>query len=77
MSNKDLRYIKTIKRKGAKWDIYYQNEDKEYTDIWIRKQGYGLIDFVIGLKSGDDFLDVAGSCIADYIDNIHNAEMWV
>ena len=67
MSKKDLKYNTTVKRNGAKWEIYTQREN-EFIDIWIKKEGYGIIEYVIGVDCTDDWRDVTAGAIMDAID---------
>ena len=67
MSKKDLKYISTVKRNGANWEIYTQRENG-FIDIWIKKQDYGIMDYVIGVPYDDDWRDVTAGCIMDAID---------
>ena len=71
MSNKDLKYLTTIKHYGINWEIYTQQneDDKNYIDIWVKKEGYGIMDFVIGLKNTDDWRDYAAAPIIDFINS--------
>ena len=67
MSKKDLKYISTVKRGGANWEIYTQRENG-FIDIWIKKEGYGLMDYVIGVFYTRNWRDVTAGCIMDAID---------
>ena len=70
MSNKDFTYIATVKQNGASWDIYTQQnqDDAKYIDIWVNKQGLGIMDFVIGVINNDEWRDVSAGPIIDFID---------
>ena len=67
MSKKDLKYITTVKHGGANWEIYTQR-DGEFIDIWIKKENYGIMDYVIGVSYTDDWRDVTAGAIMDAID---------
>ena len=63
MNNNDFKYITTVKQNGANWEIYTQMVG-DYIDVWVRKEGFGIMDMVIGVKYSDDWRDdTAGSII--------------
>ena len=68
MSNKDFTYISTVKQNGAHWEIYTQRYDK-YIDVWVKKEGFGIMDMVIGLEYTEDWRDIAAGCIIDFINS--------
>lgn len=67
----NLNYLTTVKQNGAKWHIYttIDNDDPDYIDIWVQKDGFGIMDMVIGLKHEDGWKDIAAAPIIDFINS--------
>lgn len=65
----NLYHMNTIEHKGAKWHIYVtvDKDDPQYIDVWLQKDGLGIMDMVIGLKFEDGWRDYAAGPIMDFI----------
>lgn len=71
MVHTDLIYLNTIEQKGNKWLIYGQvnQQDPEYIDIWVQKEGLGVMDMVIGVECKDGWRDIVAGPIIDFINS--------
>lgn len=69
MSN--LIYLNTIEQNGKKWHIYVQVDENntDYIDVWLQKQGLCIIDMVIGVKHEEGWRDIAAGPIIDFINS--------
>ena len=67
----NLYHMNTINQNGVKWHIYVtvNKDDPEYIDIWLQKDGLGIMDMVIGLKYEDGWRDIAAAPIIDFINS--------
>lgn len=65
---KGFEYITTIKQNGAYWEVYTQRFDN-YIDVWIKKEGLGVMDMVVGVEYTEDWRDNVAGCIIDFINS--------